>query len=68
LVIFGDLKIFVFFLALLSKQGICDSIFGFDFFFKLQNGENSPQKKSPGRRAPLEERAAKILNYGAGKY
>jgi hypothetical protein len=38
------------------------------FFFKLQNGENSLQKKSPGRRAPLEERAAKILNYGAGKY
>jgi hypothetical protein len=64
---FGDFKLFVF-LSLLSKQGICDSIFIFDFLFFSQNGENSPQKKLPGRRASLEKQAVNILNYGAGKY
>jgi hypothetical protein len=40
----------------------------FLFFIFLQNGENSPQKNLPGRRAPLEKQAANILNHGAGKY
>jgi hypothetical protein len=68
LAIFGDFKIFFFFYHFFqNKEFVTEYSFSIFFFF-WRNGENSPLKKSPGRRAPLEERAAKILNYGAGKY